>query len=119
MPIKDRSINPAQEKAGGEGWLLNQFKSDASSDHGQWLLVRTYSWISPHSISDVDGRPFDCHGEWIAMHWSDWRVQAAESRKQNISIHILIEFFLEKDKSWIQEDYPQTWIALICTAKNL
>ncbi len=48
-------------------------------------------------------RPFDCPGEWIAMHWSDWRVQAAESRKQNISIHILIEFFLEKDKSWIQE----------------
>ena len=119
MPIKDRSINPAQEKAGGEGWLLNQFKSDASSDHGQWLSVRTYSWISPHSISDVDGRPFDCHGEWIAMHWSDWRVQAAESRKQNISIHFLIEFFLEKVKSWIQEDYPQAWIALICIAKDL
>ena len=32
LPIKDRSINPAQENAGGEGWLLNQFKPDASSD---------------------------------------------------------------------------------------
>tara|TARA_B100000475_G_scaffold94007_1_gene68107 strand:- start:284 stop:409 length:126 start_codon:yes stop_codon:yes gene_type:complete len=41
MPIKDRSINPAQENAGGDGWLLNQFKPDASSDHGQWMTVRT------------------------------------------------------------------------------
>ena len=65
------------------------------------------------------GRPFDCPGEWIAMHWSDWRDQAAESRKQNISIHILIEFFLEKDKSRIEEDYLQAWIALTCIAKDL
>tara|TARA_B100001109_G_scaffold24510_1_gene18013 strand:- start:509 stop:634 length:126 start_codon:yes stop_codon:yes gene_type:complete len=41
MSIKDRSINPAQENVGGEGWLLNQFKPDASSDHGQWMTVRT------------------------------------------------------------------------------
>tara|TARA_B100000073_G_scaffold280692_1_gene241343 strand:+ start:1431 stop:1556 length:126 start_codon:yes stop_codon:yes gene_type:complete len=41
MSIKDRSSNPAQENAGGEGWLLNQFKLDASSDHGQWMTVRT------------------------------------------------------------------------------
>ena len=50
------------------------------------------------------------------MHWRD---QAAESRKLNISIYILIEFFLEKDKSWIQEDYFQALIALTRIAKNL
>ena len=42
------------EKPGGEGWLVNdqqqlacQFKPDSPSAHGQWVSVRTYSWISP------------------------------------------------------------------------
>ena len=54
MPLKDRSINPPLEKPGGEGWLENsqqqlacQFRPDAPSAHGQWVSVRTYSWIPP------------------------------------------------------------------------
>tara|TARA_B100000900_G_scaffold379377_1_gene364241 strand:+ start:233 stop:535 length:303 start_codon:yes stop_codon:yes gene_type:complete len=42
------------EKPGGEGWLVNdqqqlacQFKPDSPSAHGQWVSVRTYSWIPP------------------------------------------------------------------------
>ena len=42
------------EKSRGEGWLVNgeqhllvQFKPDASVSLGQWVELRTYSWVRP------------------------------------------------------------------------
>ena len=42
------------EKPRGEGWLVNgeqkllvQFRPDVSVNHGQWVELRTYSWVRP------------------------------------------------------------------------
>ena len=42
------------EKPRGEGWLVNgeqqllvQFRPDVSVNSGQWVELRTYSWIRP------------------------------------------------------------------------
>jgi hypothetical protein len=44
----------AVEIPGGEGWLVNgeqqliaHFRSDPSVSHGQWVEIRTYTWIRP------------------------------------------------------------------------
>ena len=54
MPRYRPNSQDNPEKPGGEGWLVNsqqqlvcQFKPDAPSAHGQWVSVRTYSWIPP------------------------------------------------------------------------
>ena len=51
-----RYPNPfeACDKPQGEGWLVNgdqqlvvQFKPDSSTNHGQWVELRTYIWVRP------------------------------------------------------------------------
>ena len=44
----------AFDKPGGEAWLVNgdqqlvvQFKPDSSTNHGQWMELRTYIWVRP------------------------------------------------------------------------
>mgnify|MGYP001225207718 FL=1 len=51
MSIKDRSIHPPPEKHDEEGWLANadqgkivQFKPDAPTAHGQWVIIHTFHW---------------------------------------------------------------------------
>tara|TARA_B100001093_G_scaffold315929_1_gene301417 strand:- start:740 stop:1042 length:303 start_codon:yes stop_codon:yes gene_type:complete len=83
MPIKDRSINPPPEKPGGEGWLVNnqqqmvcQFIPDAPSAHGQWVSVRTYSWIPPRQPVPQTQRRMLRHNAvdaWQKMLKSGWQ----------------------------------------------
>ena len=47
MPNRDLATNPSPEKPDGEGWLANadlqkivQFKPDAPTAHGQWVILR-------------------------------------------------------------------------------
>ena len=54
MPNKERSFHEAPEKAGGEGWLYSEqqqklchFKPDTATMHGQWVAIRTYSYVPP------------------------------------------------------------------------
>ncbi|WP_186492256.1 DUF1651 domain-containing protein [Synechococcus sp. BIOS-U3-1] len=52
----DQCLNPFEpfNKPGGEGWLVNgdqqllvQFKTDSSMTPGQWVELRTYTWVRP------------------------------------------------------------------------
>ena len=52
MANKDRSFHEALEKAGVEGWLYSEqqqklchFKPDTATVHGQWVAIRTYSYV--------------------------------------------------------------------------
>ena len=53
MILRSNSLETL-EKPLVEGWLVNgeqkllvQFKPDASVHHGQWVELRTYSWVRP------------------------------------------------------------------------
>ena len=63
MPSKDRATYEAQEKPGGEGWLVSaepqllcQFKPDAATAHAQWVAVRISKWAPPRSLEPMTHR---------------------------------------------------------------
>tara|TARA_Y100000589_G_scaffold227911_1_gene215339 strand:- start:117 stop:437 length:321 start_codon:yes stop_codon:yes gene_type:complete len=78
-------ITPSEaiDKAGGEGWLVNgqqqlvvQFKPDASLSHGQWVELRTYSWVRPQPPVPQSRRTLSRHiaiETWKHMVQVGWR----------------------------------------------
>ena len=83
MPNKDRSSNEPQEKSGGEGWLYSeqqqkivQFKPDAPTAHGQWVILRTFHWRPPDYPIPQTRRRMLRHNAietWQTMLHSGWR----------------------------------------------
>ncbi|WP_413403542.1 MULTISPECIES: DUF1651 domain-containing protein [unclassified Synechococcus] len=54
MSIRPSSLTVSEERPQGESWLVNgqqqlvlHFKPDVSMTHGQWVELRTYSWVRP------------------------------------------------------------------------
>ncbi len=83
MPNKDRSINPAPEKPGGEGWLVSpeqqllcQFESDMATVNAQWVAVSTYRWVPPRPPAPQTRRRMLRHNAieaWDNMLKTGWR----------------------------------------------
>ena len=83
MPNKDRSFHEAPEKAGGEGWLYSeqqqkivQFKPDAPTGHGQWVILRTFHWRPPDYPIPETRRRMLRHNAieaWQTMLKTGWR----------------------------------------------
>ena len=83
MPSKYRSFHEAPEQAGGEGWLYSeqqqkivQFKPDAPTAHGQWVILRTFHWRPPDYPIPQTRRRMLRHNAveaWQTMLKTGWR----------------------------------------------
>ena len=70
-------------KAGGEGWLVNehqqkvvQFKPDAPTAYGQWVILRTFHWQPPDYPIPQTRRRMLRHNAieaWNNMKKTGWR----------------------------------------------
>ena len=83
MPNRDLATNPSPEKPDGEGWLANadqqkivQFKPDAPTAHGQWVILRTFHWRPPDYPIPQTRRRMLRHNAieaWETMLKTGWR----------------------------------------------
>ena len=90
MPNKDRSSHKPQEKSGGEGWLYSeqqqkivQFKPDAPTGHGQWVILRTFHWRPPDYPIPQTRRRMLRHNAieaWQTMLKTGWRKCSPSGR---------------------------------------
>ena len=82
MASKDRSNHEPPEKPGGEGWIFSEqqhklchFKPSMVTVYGQWVEVRTFSWVPPRLLVPITQRRMLRHNSiesWGKMLKTGW-----------------------------------------------